>query len=150
MPNISVLVVDDDSTQVNLLYMILSKAGYWVIKAGSGQEAFEAVRADPPDMVISDVDMPGVDGFQLASMMSMDSVFRSIPVILMSGRRVTPEDQISGLTAGCDDFLSKPVNKVELIKRVENMLKLRQVTDELDRLRRYIDSMEELPRGRAK
>ena len=127
MPNIKVLVVDDDPTQVNLLYMILSKAGYWVIKAGSGQEAFEAVRADPPDMVISDVDMPGVDGFQLASMMSMDSVFRSIPVILMSGRRVTPEDQISGLTAGCDDYILKPFQAKQLLAHVEAVLRRREI-----------------------
>jgi diguanylate cyclase (GGDEF)-like protein len=127
MPNISVLVVDDDSTQVNLLYMILSKAGYWVRKAASGQEAFESMRGEPPDIVISDVDMPGVDGYQLASMMSMDVVLRSVPIILMSGRRVSPEDQIAGLTSGCDDYILKPFQAKQLLAHVEAVLRRREI-----------------------
>jgi PleD family two-component response regulator len=127
MPNVSVLVVDDDSTQVQLLYMILSKSGFWVRKAASGQEAFESMRNDPPDLVISDVDMPGLDGFQLASMMSMDVVLRSVPIILMSGRRVSPEDQIAGLTAGCDDYILKPFQAKQLLAHVEAVLRRREI-----------------------
>lgn len=122
-----VVVVDDDVTQVNLLDLILTKAGYEVRKAGSAQEAFDAMRDAPPDIVISDVDMPKVDGFQLAAMMSMDIVLRSVPIILMSGRRVTPDDQVSGLTSGCDDYILKPFQAKQLVAHVEAVLRRREI-----------------------
>lgn len=155
MANLKVLVVDDDQTQLNLLYLILSKAGYLVSKASSGEEAIEKLRKDMPDLVISDVQMPGIDGFQLASMMSMDLSFRSIPIILTSGRRISPEDQISGLTAGCDDYIVKPFQAKQLLAHVEAVLRRREIgmdanpltrlpgnTSILRRLERLIGSQE--------
>jgi diguanylate cyclase (GGDEF)-like protein len=85
------------------------------------------MRDDPPDLVISDVEMPDVDGLQLATMMSMDLVLRSIPVILTSGRRITAEDQVSGLTAGCDDYIVKPFQAKQLMAHVEAVLRRREI-----------------------
>lgn len=127
MPNTKVLVVDDDPTQVKLLYLILSKSGYWVSQASSGQQALELMRKEPPDMVISDVDMPGIDGFQLASMMNLDLSLRSIPIILTSGRRMSAEDQVAGLSAGCDDYILKPFQAKQLLAHVEAVLRRREI-----------------------
>jgi PleD family two-component response regulator len=124
---LKVLVVDDDVTQVNLLYLILTKAGYSVVRASSCNEALDAMRSDPPDMVISDVEMPGGDGFQLATMMSMDLVLRSIPIILTSGRRISPEDHIAGLAAGCDDYILKPFQAKQLMAHVQAVLRRREI-----------------------
>ncbi len=126
-PDINIIVVDDDPTQVKLLSLILGKEGYRVQTASSAQEAFDAMRKEPPDLLISDVDMPKIDGFQLASMMSMDNVLRSVPVILMSGRRVTQEDQVSGLSAGCDDYILKPFQAKQLVAHVAAVLRRREI-----------------------
>jgi diguanylate cyclase (GGDEF)-like protein len=99
--------------------------------------------------------MPGVDGFQLASMMNMDLSLRAVPLILTSGRRISPEDQISGLTAGCDDYIVKPFQAKQLLAHVEAVLRRREIgidanpltrlpgnTSILRRLERLIGSQE--------
>jgi PleD family two-component response regulator len=129
MGKTKILVVDDDVNQVNLVGLILAKAGYEIIKTSSGQGAIDILKsgAPPPDLVLSDVDMPGIDGLQLTAMMNMDIVLRSVPVILVSGRRISPDDQVSGLSFGCDDYILKPFQAKQLVAHVEAVLRRREI-----------------------
>ena len=86
--------------------------------------------------------MPKLSGFEVCEVLKRDPATKDIMVLMVTALNESGDIE-RAVAAGCDDFLSKPVNKLELLKRVENMLKLRQVTDELERLRRYIDGMEE-------
>ncbi len=122
-----ILVVDDEMDQLNLLFLMLKKGGYDVVRASSGAEAMEVLRAEPPDLVISDVNMPDISGLQLATMMNMDLVLRSIPIILTSGRNVTTEDEIAGLTAGCDGYINKPFSASKLLAYVEASFRRREI-----------------------
>jgi len=85
--------------------------------------------------------MPKLSGFEVCKKVKSDPATKDIMILMVTALN-EPGDIERAVMAGCDDFLSKPINKLELLKRVENMLKLRHVTDEVERLRRYIDSME--------
>jgi CheY-like chemotaxis protein len=95
-----------------------------------------------PDLILLDIMMPKLSGFEVCKAVKKDPATRQIMVLMVTALN-EPGDIERAVACGCDDFLSKPINKIELLKRVENMLKLRHVTDELERLRRYIDSMED-------
>jgi two-component system alkaline phosphatase synthesis response regulator PhoP len=95
-----------------------------------------------PDLILLDIMMPKMSGFEVCKTLKRDPNTRQI-MILMVTALTEAGDIERAVIAGCDDFLSKPIDKLGLVKRVENMLKLRHVTDELERLRRYIDNMEE-------
>jgi CheY-like chemotaxis protein len=85
--------------------------------------------------------MPKLSGFEVCKTLKSDPATAHIMILMVTALNELGDIE-RAVACGCDDFLSKPVNKIELVKRVENMLKLRQVTDELERLRRYIDEME--------
>jgi PleD family two-component response regulator len=95
-----------------------------------------------PDLVLLDVMMPKLSGFEVCKKIKQNPETRRIMVLMVTALN-EPGDVERAVAVGCDDFLSKPIHKVELLKRVENMLKLRHISDELERLRRYIDQMEE-------
>jgi CheY-like chemotaxis protein len=99
-----------------------------------------------PDLILLDIMMPKLSGFEVCKSLKRDPKTRQIMILMVTALNEQGDIE-RAVAVGCDDFLTKPVNKLELIKRVENMLKLRHVTDELERLRRYIDSME-TPLGR--
>lgn len=123
-----ILVVDDQIQNIELLEAYLAPIGYEVFTATSGQEALENIRSHSPDLVLSDVMMPGMDGFELTRKIKQDALLRRIPVVLVTALRET-EDRVKGIDAGCDDFISKPVEKLELLARVKSLLKVKSYYD---------------------
>ena len=136
-----ILVVDDVADNVEILRMRLAALGYEVVTAKDGEEALACVPKLLPDLILLDIMMPKVSGFEVCKTVKGSPATRGIMILMVTALNEDGDIE-RAVNAGCDDFLSKPVNKLELLKRVENMLKLRQVSDELERLRRYIDSME--------
>ncbi len=128
--NHKILVVDDIKVNVDLLKMRLEKEGYGVTCAYNGAEALQLLSNEKPDMIISDVIMPELDGFELCRKIKQNESTRNIPVVLITSLSST-EDKVNGLEAGCDDFLSKPINDIELTARVRSLLRLKDYTDEL-------------------
>jgi two-component system cell cycle response regulator len=125
-----ILVVDDIEANVRLLEAKLSADYYDVITANSGLEALEAARASQPDIILLDVMMPGLDGFETCRRLKDDPATRHIPVVLVTaldGRH----DRVTGLDAGADEFLTKPVEDLFLFARVRALTRLKLVIDEL-------------------
>ena len=115
MKQFRVLIVDDEARILKFLTTRLKTSGYEVITAGSGEEALDQVQAQEPDMVILDVVMPGMDGFETLKQIRALS---SIPVIILSARGENT-DKIAGLGLGADDYLAKPFSPDELVARIE-------------------------------
>ena len=116
-----VLVVDDDPVIVELLRVNFEIEGFDVVSAGDGREGLERAVLDRPDVVLSDIMMPRVDGLELVSQLRTDPRTRSMPVILLSAKAQNAEVQ-QGLEAGADDYVTKPFDPLELIDRVNAVL----------------------------
>lgn len=125
-----ILVVDDVAANRRLLEAKLSAEYYDVITAQRGEEAVIAARRDKPDIILLDVMMPGVDGFEVCRRIKGSAETRDIPVILVTAldRR---EHRLKGLEAGAEDFLTKPIDDVQLLARLRNLVRLKSATDEL-------------------
>ena len=115
MKQFRILVVDDEPRIVKFLRLRLRASGYEVLTASSGLQALEKVRAEEPDLLVIDVMMPGMDGFETLKQVRAMS---SVPVIILSARE-TSVDKIRGLEMGADDYLAKPFSPDELIARIE-------------------------------
>jgi putative two-component system response regulator len=110
---------------------LLQGDGYRVLESGNGRDALEMVRTEAPDLIIMDVLMPGVSGFDVCLALKGDPGTRLVPVILITALDDTT-DRIRGLDVGADDFITKPVNAAELRARVRSLLRLKRYTDDLD------------------
>lgn len=137
-----ILIADDNPTNVELLEAYLADMPCEIAVAVDGVDTMQKVASFQPDLVLLDVMMPKLSGFEVCRKIKENPATRKIMVLMVTALN-EPGDVERAVAVGCDDFLSKPIHKVELLKRVENMLKLRHVSDELERLRRYIDGMEE-------
>jgi CheY-like chemotaxis protein len=137
-----ILIADDNPTNVELLQVYLSDVDCDIAVAADGRETLEKVIEVKPDLILLDIMMPKLSGFEVCKMVKEDPETRHIMVLMVTALNELGDIE-RAVAAGCDDFLSKPVNKWELLKRVGTMLKLRHVTDELERLRSYIDGMED-------
>jgi putative two-component system response regulator len=126
-----VLVVDDDEGITTLLERLLASNGYLTAVASDGPSALAAIVSDPPDVILLDVVMPGLDGFTICRGLKSDPATRLTPVILITGL-ADHDTRISGLAAGADDFLTKPVDVQELLARVGSLARLKRYTDDLD------------------
>jgi CheY-like chemotaxis protein len=128
-----ILVVDDQFQNIELLEAYLVGQGYEIVKAASGQEALEKLIHNQIDLVLLDVMMPGMSGIEVLEKLRADEKTRLIPVVMVTALKET-EDKVKALESGCDDFISKPVDKVELLARVKSILKisyyLRQLNEE--------------------
>ena len=142
MPASKILIADDNPTNVELLEAYLSELECEIQVAVDGRDTLDKVASFHPDLILLDIMMPKLSGFEVCEKIKSDPATRGIMILMVTALN-EPGDIERAVAAGCTDFLSKPVNKLELIKRVENMLTLRHVTDELERLRAYIDSMED-------
>jgi two-component system, OmpR family, alkaline phosphatase synthesis response regulator PhoP len=142
MPQSKILIADDNNTNVELLEAYLDGIDCEMAVAVDGADTLAKVAEFQPDLILLDIMMPKLSGFEVCKTLKRDPTTRQIMILMVTALNETGDIE-RAVVAGCDDFLSKPVNKLELVKRVENMLKLRHVTDELERLRRYIDNMEE-------
>jgi DNA-binding response OmpR family regulator len=136
----TVLVVDDIAGNARLLESLLAPDGHAVRTAGDGAEALRLVRAEPPDLVLMDVMMPHVDGFEACQAIKQDPSTRLIPVVLITSLDDTVS-RIRGIDAGADDFVSKPFNAPELRARVRSLLCIKRYTDELDSAESVIVSL---------
>lgn len=137
-----VLIADDNEPNRELLEVYLADLDCEIATAVDGRDTLDQVAVFHPDVILLDVMMPKLSGFEVCQRIKADPA-TSATMILMVTALGELGDIERAVEAGTDDFLSKPVNRVELVKRVENMLKLRHVTDELERLRSYIRTMDD-------
>ncbi|MBI1749113.1 MAG: response regulator [Acidobacteria bacterium] len=126
-----VLVADDSAANRELLSELLTSYGYKVTCVEDGEEALEVLRHQPADLALLDVLMPRRTGFAVCRAVKADPATRLTPVVLVTGLS-NVEDRIQGIECGADDFLNKPVHKEELLARVRSLLKLKQITDEME------------------
>ena len=137
-----ILIADDNVPNCELLDAYLSEVDCEVEIAVDGQETLDKVETFQPDLILLDVMMPRLSGFEICRKLKDDPQKRRIMILMVTALNELGDIE-RAVQAGTDDFLSKPVNKVELLKRVENMLRLKGVSDENERLRQYIERMEE-------
>lgn len=136
-----VLIADDNEANVELLEAYLGGLDVETAIAIDGQDTLDKVASFQPHLILLDIMMPKLSGFEVCQRLKGDPKTSGIMILMVTALNELGDIE-RAVEAGTDDFLSKPVNKVELVKRVENMLKLRDVSDELERLRRYIEEME--------
>ncbi|MGE0607268.1 MAG: two-component system response regulator [Pirellulales bacterium] len=142
-PNKSrILIADDNPTNVELLEAYLAGVDCDLEIAVDGRDTLDKVASFKPDLILLDIMMPKLSGFEVCQQLKESPGTRGIMVLMVTALNELGDIE-RAVNAGTDDFLSKPVNKLELLKRVENMLRLRHVTDEVERLRRYIEGMED-------
>jgi DNA-binding response OmpR family regulator len=116
-----ILVIDDDAVFARLVDQVLTGQGFEVLKTGSGPEGLRLLFAEKPDLVLLDVVMPKMDGWQTCS--RIRDISAIIPIIMLTGSRRTENDVVRGLDYGADDYLIKPVGNKELVARVQSMLR---------------------------
>ena len=126
-----ILVVDDNPDTMVLMRELLETRGYDVVTVPDAAAAEVEVRRQPPDLILSDVVMPGKSGYELCRELKEDPATRLIPFVLITGLS-DREDKLRGIEAGADDFLNKPIFSEELFARVKSLLKLKEFTDELE------------------
>lgn len=136
-----VLIADDNAANCELLEAYLAQLDCEIEFATDGQDTLDKVESFGPDLILLDVMMPRLSGFEVCKILKDDLEKRRIMILMVTALNEIGDIE-RAVKAGTDDFLSKPVNQVELLKRVENMLKLKDVTDEVERLRQYIEQME--------
>jgi CheY-like chemotaxis protein len=137
-----VLIADDNEPNRELLEAYLAGVDCEIATAVDGADTLAQVAAFHPDVILLDVMMPKLSGFEVCQRLKDDPATSPIMILMVTALGELGDIE-RAVEAGTDDFLSKPVNKVELVKRVENMLKLRHVSDELERLRAYIATMDD-------
>ena len=137
-----VLIADDNEPNRELLEVYLADIDCEIATAVDGADTLEKVAAFRPDVILLDVMMPKLSGFEVCQRLKADAATSPIMILMVTALGELGDIE-RAVDAGTDDFLSKPVNRVELVKRVENMLKLRHVSDELERLRSYIRTMDD-------
>jgi len=126
-----ILVVDDQPSIAGLMSQLLSMRGYDVVTATDAQQGEAEVRRQPPDLILSDVRMPGKSGYEFCKDLKSDPATRLIPFVLITGL-TDSTDKVRGIEAGADDFLNKPVLAEELTARVKSLLRMKEFTDELE------------------
>ncbi len=133
-----ILVVDDQPVNVKLITAYLEK-DYEIIPAYSGEEALEKVRTDKPDIVLLDIMMPEISGYEVCKRIKQQDTTRFIPVIMITALSEL-EDKIKGIEVGADDFLTKPINIIELVTRVRSLLKSKYFHDQLVKSKELIEA----------
>ncbi|TMI22203.1 MAG: response regulator, partial [Betaproteobacteria bacterium] len=148
-----ILVVDDQRAIAEMMTGVLQGRGYEVLTAFDGETALRQVHAERPDLVVSDILMPGMDGYELCRRVRSDPLTALLPIVLVTS--LDPQaERINGLEAGADDFLSKPVNWDELFARVKSLLRVKRLQDEVTswnmelegRVRDQVSELERLSR----
>ncbi len=127
----TVLVVDDQPQNIRLLEAILTPRGYVVRAAASGSEALEAVAGSDIDLVLLDIVMPGMDGYEVCRRIREQADTAYLPVVMVTASG--DEQKVKALEAGADDFLSKPINRSELLARVASLARIKRYQDTIKR-----------------
>jgi adenylate cyclase len=126
-PRKRILVVDDTPHNIKLLEAVLLPRGYGVIPATSGPEALAKVVSDPPDLILCDVVMPGMDGYEVCRRLREDPATRLLPVVMITASG--EQEKIKAIEAGADDFVLKPFNQSELLARVKSLIRIKEYHD---------------------
>jgi adenylate cyclase len=137
-PPARILVVDDTPMNVKLLEGVLTGHGYAVTTAPSGPVALERVREERPDLVLLDVVMPEMSGYEVCRRLRAEESTRLLPIVMVTA--LDPgQERVKGIEAGADDFLTKPINQPELLARVRSLLRIKALHDELGELNRTLE-----------
>ncbi len=126
-----IVVADDMPENLDLFERLLEREHHVVLRANDGVAGLALAQAELPDLVLVDVQMPGMTGFEVCSRLKNDPATRLIPVVLITGMQGAA-DRLTGINAGADDFLSKPINGAELRARVRSLVRIKRYTDELE------------------
>lgn len=135
-----ILVVDDNRDDAEIIALRLRYRGYEVDQAGTGEAALDEVFRQPPDLLLLDIMLPDIDGFEVSRRIKGEDSLPFIPIILVTARDTT-EDKVSGFEAGADDYLTKPINFAELEARVRSMLRIKRLQDELEEKNRELERL---------
>ena len=136
-----ILVVDDHPQNVELLEAYLIPEGYDVITAFDGIEALEKVEEGPPDIILLDVMMPRMDGYEVCKKMKEDEATRFIPIVMVTALKEL-EDKIKSIESGADDFLTKPIVKIELLTRIKSLIRVKRLHDDLEKSYQELKDLE--------
>jgi len=127
-----ILLVDDSEDNLEIIGELLEPEGHQIETAADGREAVDKALALPPDLILMDVSMPRMNGLEACHLLKNDERTRLVPIVLVTGLTARA-DRIEGIAAGCDDFLTKPVDPQQLVLRVRNLLRTKSLVDELER-----------------
>lgn len=143
-----ILIADDNEQNRELLDAYLADEDFEIMMAADGQETLEMVDANEPDLILLDIMMPRMSGYEVCEKLKADTEKRKIPVLMVTALNEMGDIE-KAVNSGCDDFLTKPVNQLELKTRVRSLLRVRHLSNERDRLLAYLEEMEQqiLPSG---
>jgi len=129
--DIKILVVDDVPQNIRLLELSLKAEGYQVIPAYDGEEALEKVKTNEPDLILLDVMMPGMDGYEVCRRLRSDKKTRTLPIVLITAYDKGLDKKLEAVDIGADDFIEKPFKRIEVLARVRSLLRVKMLQDEL-------------------
>ena len=135
-----ILVVDDNQDNIEIIATRLRYRGYEILEAGDGEQALALVREAAPDLILLDVMLPDIDGYEISRRIKGSDDLPFIPIILVTARDST-QDKVAGLDAGADDYLTKPINFPELEARVRSMLRIKRLQDELEEKNKELERL---------
>ncbi len=135
-----ILVVDDHPDNIRLIQTYFRDEPWIISSASNGQEALQAVTEEPPDLILLDLMMPRMDGFEVSKRLKSDMQTRLIPIVMMTAF-ANSENKIKGIQIGVDDFITKPINFLELRTRIRSLLRIKSYTDELEQAEKVIFSL---------
>jgi len=135
-----VLVVDDEELNRKLLRALLTSQGFQVEEGANGEEALRKIQQVSPDLVLLDIMMPRVDGLHACRELKQDPRTQLIPVVLLTALSAV-DDRVAGIEAGADDFLTKPFHQAELLARVRSLIRMKHLTDQLERTENILFAM---------
>lgn len=141
-----ILIADDNHQNCELLDAYLSDEGYEMSFAYDGRETLRAVAEHQPDLILLDIMMPKLSGYEVCQQLKQDETTQNIPVLMVTALNEQGDIE-KAVEAGCDDFLTKPVNRLELKTRVRSLLRVRHLTNERDRLLSYLAEVEAASTG---
>ncbi len=144
----AILVVDDQYQNIELLEAHLVPQGYEIVKASSGEEALEKLVHNQIDLVLLDIMMPKMSGLEVLEKIRVNEKTKAIPVVMVTALKET-EDKVKALEAGCDDFISKPFDKIELLARVKSILKISYYIKQLDEKDKFKEVVDKISDGIA-
>ena len=145
-----ILITDDNEQNCELLEAYLAGSDYEIAMAFDGQEALDKIAEVQPDIILLDIMMPRKSGYEVCKELKDDESTAGIPILMVTALNEMGDIE-KAVNAGCDDFLTKPVNRLELTTRVKSLLRVRHLTSERDRLLAYLDEMDaaESPRDES-
>ncbi len=135
----TILIVDDEELNVKFLNTFLTRKGYRIVSAPTGKKALATIERELPDVVLLDAMMPEMDGFDVCKALRADERTKSLPVIMVTALH-SVEDEVRALESGADDFLSKPINNLELIARLRSLLRIKDLHDLLRQSKDEVDA----------